>query len=219
MKNYLSGICLILLSIGLSAQTKNNKLGLTIGGGFQNYKGDLGSAFKFKNTTSYGAIGVNLGYYMNKSFDIGLFGTIGDYGFCQDIKIANTEIADEDRCGGCNRVGLGNLNSRLTSGGILLKYKLNNGYLLKEDARLKPYIYFGTAYNNISDIMKMNCINPGNYFSINSGLGLKYYINERINVGYNLSLGYFTSDNLDFRSHHSNDMYMQNTLTLGIDLF
>jgi len=220
MKNYLFALGLFFITISTFAQTKNNKLGITIGGGSQKYNGDLGNGFTFKNNTSYGSVNANVNYYICNSFDIGLFSSIGDYGFCQPEGKAKTEIAIDDRCAGClGRVGIGNLSSRLTTGGVLLKYKITNGYLLSETAKLKPYVFFGAAANSITDIMRMQCVNPGNYFSLNAGAGVKYYVSDRINFGYNLSFGYFTSDHLDYKMSRRNDMNIQNTLFVGIDLF
>lgn len=221
MKTYLFIICFILLAICALAQTKNNRLGISIGGGSQKYRGDLGNGFKFKNDVWTGGAGVNIGYYLNKSFDVGIFGFLGDFGFCQPSEKVNKDVSVNDRCPGCiNRTGLGNLSSRMTSGGLLIKYKLNNGNFLKEDSRLRPYLYLGAAMNNLEDRMNMKCVRPGKYFSLNSGVGVSYYLNEHINVGYNLAFGYFTSDYIDFMAHGGiSDMYMQNTLSIGIDLF
>ena len=219
MKHYLFALGFALLA-GISvAQTKNHKLGLTVGGGSQKYKGDLGNGFTVKNDTWYGGMSYNAGYYFTRSFDAGVFGFVGDYGFCQPKSKPPVEVAEKDRCAGCvGRVGLGNLSSRLASVGVFAKYKFANGYILKEDAKVQPYVYLGAAANRITDIMKMKCVNPGNYNSINAGLGAKYYLTDKINVGYNLGFGLFSDDHLDFIMKGVSDMYMQNTLTVGIDL-
>ena len=220
MKNFLFVICLSLLSIVASAQSKNHKLSITIGGGSQKYRGDLGNGFTFKNTCWFGTGTATIGYYVNKSFDAAIFGSLGDFGYHQPGNIGKEEVDEDQRCVGCiGRVGLGNLSSRMTSGGISMKYKFNNNYLLKENAALKPYIYVGIAVNKLVDRMKMNCVNAGNYFSLNAGAGVRYNITDRMSIGYNLGFGYFTSDKVDNMSHGSNDMYMQNTLNIGIDLF
>jgi hypothetical protein len=221
MKIHLFIACFLLLGTASLAQSKSNKLSISVGGGSQKYRGDLGNGFKLKNDVWTGGVVVNVGYYINKSFNVGLFGSMGDFGFCQPDNVANKEVSVNDRCPGCiGRVGLGNLSSRMTSGGMLLKYKLNNGQLLREDMKLRPYVCIGAAMNHLADRMNMKCVRPGNYFSINSGLGVNYYLNERVNIGYNLAFGYFTCDYIDFMGHGgTSDMYMQNTLSIGIDLF
>lgn len=219
MKTSIVVLIFMLSAATLVAQSKNNKLGISACLGGQNYKGDLGNGFKFKNESWTGGAGVNVGYYINTSFDLGVSTFLGDLGYCQAPKIAVSEVDVSLRCGGCvDRVGLGNLNSRMVSGGIFLRYKFNNNYLLKENATFKPFVTLGVAMNNVTDRMKMNCVNPGNYTSVNAGLGVQYYISKRINFGYQMTYGYFTSDNIDFMSHGRNDQFLQNTLFAGIDL-
>lgn len=157
MKKIACALGLILLTGCVIAQSNNHKLGITLGGGSQKYNGDLGNGFTFKNTVWYGVASLNVGYYLNKFFDCGIFVTIGDYGYCQPESKIKEEVSFNERCPGCiGRVGIGNLSSRLVTGGGLLKYKLANGYLFSENAMLKPYVYIGAAYNNITDNMKMN---------------------------------------------------------------
>ena len=222
MKKYICTLGLIIFTMSLLAQSKSHKLGLTFGGGSQKYNGDLGNGFTFKNEAWYGNFLLNAGYYLNKSFDVGVSGTIGDYGYCQSEAKRNEEVTFSERCPGCgNRLGNGNLNSRLITFGFNGKYKLANGYLLSSESAIKPYIYAGVGVNRIIDIMKMNCVREGVYFSVNAGVGVKYYISDRINIGYNLGFGYFTEDNLDNKVNYGKDMdmFMQNSLTVGIDLF
>jgi hypothetical protein len=216
MKNSLIAIA-FLLTMNLFSQTKNNKFGVTAGGGTQHYMGDLGH---FNNETSYGGFIFQGNYFLNKNFDAGMFSSIGDFGYCQTEKEKNTEVAAQYRCPGCNRVGLGNLSSRLYSAGGMIKYKFNNGYLLKENSAIRPYVYAGAAVNHLQDIMKMNCVSVGNYGTLNAGAGFKYYVSERLNLGYNISTGYFLNDNVDFMNHgKGSDLYLQNTVTIGFDLF
>jgi OmpA-OmpF porin, OOP family len=212
-------VCL-LAGFGCIAQSQEHRIGITVGGGSQKYNGDLGNGFQLKNEVWRGSVAVNANYYLNPSFDVGLNGSIGDFGFCQPHDMADKEAALEDRCPGClARVGLGNLSSRMYMGGALLKYKFSNGYLLREDFRIRPYVYAGVSVNYLQDKMRMNCIVEGNYLVVNSGIGARYYLNERFNVGYNLNIGYFTSDGLDFISRGRSDLFLQNTVFVGIDLF
>jgi len=97
----------------------------------------------------------------------------------------------------------------------MFKYKLNNNYLLKEDFKLKPSLFIGATYNRIRDKMEMNCVNEGNYWSINGGAGLRYDLCKRFNVGYQAALGFFTSDRVDYMIHNSKDMYFQSNILVG----
>ncbi len=220
MKNNLVLISCLFLAFASFAQTKENRIGITIGGGSQKYHGDLGNAFTIKNRVWRGGFNATIGIYSGRSFDFGITGSIGDLGYCQPHEMANTEVDEDERCSGCiGRVGLGNLSSRMYTAGVSAKYKLNNGYFLKENARFKPYFFVGLSINKMVDRMKMNCVNAGNYFAMNTGFGVKYYLTERLNVGYSINLGRFLSDKMDFLNKGGNDMYMQNSITIGFDLF
>ncbi|MCX6351926.1 MAG: hypothetical protein NTX03_08685 [Bacteroidetes bacterium] len=61
-------------------------------------------------------------------------------------------------------------------------------------------------------------MNIGSYTSLNGGVGVRYNFLEKYNFTYNLGFGYFTTDKIDFRSEGINDMYMQSTFSLGINL-
>ncbi len=224
MKKIFLAVCFLCAASGAFAQSKTHKLGLTLGFGPQDYKGELGNGFGISRYDVWrGAIAMHAAYYINRSFDAGMFGSIGDFGFCQPDDVTIEPVDDDDRCPGCvGRVGLGNLSGRITAAGFMLKYKFANGYLLKEKSRIQPYIFAGTAYNKITDPMKMNCVMTGDYLTINAGAGFKVYLTQRINVGYNVAFGYFNRDEVDFMAHDDsplNDSYMQNVISVGVDLF
>ena len=113
-----------------------------------------------------------------------------------------------------------NVSCRLYSAGLMVKYKFANGCILKEDSRIRPYVYFGASAIQLVDNMKMNCVQAGNYTSLNAGVGVKYYLSDRLNIGYNMHFGNFTADHLDYKMKNGdNDRYLQQTLTVGVDLF
>jgi len=218
MKKFTFLVLILVFANSLSAQNSTKRFGIYFGGGSQKYNGDLGNGFNFKQATWRGGFTASVMYSLNKSFDIGPVAYIGDLGFCQADATAQAEVPMEERCGGggcIGRVGLGNLSSRMVSGGFMFKYKLNNNYLLKEDFKLKPSLFIGATYNRIRDKMEMNCVNEGNYWSINGGAGLRYDLCKRFNVGYQATLGFFTSDRIDYMIHNSKDMYFQSNILVG----
>jgi hypothetical protein len=220
MRKSLLAIGLLAFSFVANAQSQNHKLGITIGGGLQSYIGERGNAITNNDLIFRGVAVVQAGYYINKSFDATIFGSLGDYGYCPDDEAIAAHIDDDEACPGCPPGTIVNLSGRITAGGLALRYKFANGYLLSEKSRVRPYIYAGVAANHVGDPMKMNCIRVGDYMSYNAGAGVKYYITERFNVGYNISLGYLNRDDVDFMTHNAaNDMYVQNSVMLGIDLF
>ncbi|MBN8693753.1 MAG: outer membrane beta-barrel protein [Bacteroidetes bacterium] len=221
MKKNILVIVIITFSISLTSQNKNNRFGIFIGAGSQKYKGDLGNGFTLKNNCWYGTYSAQFSYYLNKYFDGGVFLTAGNYGFSQPDDIKMKEVLSDDRCPGCfGRKGIGNVSARLYSAGAMAKFKFANGFLLNENFPVRPYIYAGASVVELVDVMKMKCVQPGRYYSFNVGFGFKYYLTDNINIGYNMALGRFTSDHLDYKiKNGDNDMYLQQTLNVGIDLF
>lgn len=235
MKNHLLiSAAVVLSTLSSIGQTKNNKIGIEAGAYIQHYNGNLGNSFFKFNTTSFAGSAINVGLYLNKSFDINVGGSMGHFGYCQTVEDNNRVVSLEQRCPGCtDRLGMGELRSLMISGNIALKYKFANGIFLKENSKLAPYIYAGFGINHLSDNMKRNCVNAGNHFTINGGLGIKYNITERFNIGYNLSVGcfmtkkvYYTNavksndadnDADDIKMEKRKDLYMQNALTLGFN--
>lgn len=234
MKTKLLISALILCIISANGQSKNYKYGVTAGGYIQQYNGNLGNSFFKFNTVCFAGVSANFGLYLNKSFDLNLGGSMGQFGYCQTEADANRVVSLKQRCPGCtNRLGMGELRAFMVSGNIALKYKFANNIFLKENSKLAPYIYLGMGINSLTDNMGRHCVNEGNHLSINAGLGIKYNITERLNIGYNIGLGcfmtkkvYYTnalaSEDTDqdaegIKMAKRKDMYMQNTLFLGFN--
>lgn len=219
--------------LGANAQTKENKFGVTAGGYIQHYNGNLGNSFFKFNTACFAGASVNFGMYLNKSFDINLGGSIGDFGYCQTDDDSTRIVSLSQRCPGCaDRLGMGQLRSRMISGNIAIKYKFANGFILKEDAKVSPYVYVGAGLNRLIDNMGRECVNAGNHFTINGGAGVTYQINERFNVGYNMGFGCFVAKKVyatsgsaedtekdadDIKMEKRRDFYMQNMLSIGFN--
>ena len=215
-------------------QTKNNKIGLEGGAYIQRYNGNLGNSFFKFNTTAFAGASLNAGLYLSKSFDLTLGGSMGNFGYCQTDEDKKRIVSINQKCPGCaDKLGMGELRSLMISGNVAIKYKFSNGTFLKEDSKLAPYVYAGAGINRLSDNMKRNCVNAGNHFTLNAGVGVKYNITERVNIGYNLGLGCFMTKKVyalngavdadtnkdadDIKMEKRKDVYMQNSLTLGIN--
>jgi OOP family OmpA-OmpF porin len=220
------------------AQSKNYKYGVTAGAHIQHYNGNLGNSFFKFRTTCFGGGSGTLGIYLNKSFDLNLGASIGHFGYCQTDADSSRFVSLEHRCPGCtDRLGMGELRALMISGNVAIKYKFDNGILLKENTKFAPYIYAGFGLNRLSDNMGRNCVNVGNHISVNAGAGINYKITDRLSFGYNLGIGcfvakkvYLTNAIADAQDNEPNehdpeklklekrrDLYMQNALTLGFN--
>lgn len=234
MKKNLLIVAAGLLAIGSVAQNAKYHFGITSGISIQHYNGNLGNSFFQFKTTCFAGESATLGMYMNRSFDVNLGFSVGDFGYCQTEKDKSRLVSVEQRCPGCtDRLGMGELRSRMTSVNANVKYKFANGYLLKEDAKLAPYAYAGLGINRLVDNMKKNCVNAGDHFSVNAGLGIKYNVTQRFNVGYNMGVNCFltkkvyltnsTAENEamkdadDIKMERRKDLCLQNTLFVGVN--
>ena len=176
-----------------------------------------------------------------ESFDLNVGGTIGHFGYCQTAEDKKRVVPIDQKCPGCpgEGGGMGELRSLMIAGNIAFKYKFANGYILKENSKLAPYVYVGAGINRLSDNMRRNCVNVGKHFSVNAGVGVKYNFNERFNVGYNIAVGCFVTNKHVYTSNgikgitaevnttetngeemkmvNKKDFYMQNAVTFGFN--
>lgn len=115
----------MILIFDVSAQSSDFKYGIELNGGLREYNGDRGSTMYFasKQSFNYQAIGLGFNYYINPSFDATAYASTGDLGYY-----------DKKRLG---------FRAHITDIVFGLNYKFNNGYIMSEDARVKPYIRAG----------------------------------------------------------------------------
>jgi opacity protein-like surface antigen len=234
MKNKLFLAIIVFCVCNTIAQNRSYRFALTSGVSIQHYNGNLGNSFFQFNTTCFAGNVTTFGVYLNRSLDLNVIGSIGDFGYCQTDADKNRVVSLSQRCPGCtDRLGMGELRSRMYAGSVALKYKFSNGYLLKEDSRFSPYIYAGMGLNRLVDNMKKRCVNAGDHFTITAGAGVRYNINSRFNVGYNVGLGcfmvkkvYYTNaqatdgmdkDADDIKMEKRKDLFLQNSISLGIN--
>ncbi|MFM2000242.1 MAG: hypothetical protein RL204_2189 [Bacteroidota bacterium] len=235
MKKLSLFIALIACTIVSFAQSANHRFGVNTGFFIQHYNGNLGNSFfKFK-TTCFSGGNLNVGMYINKSFDITAGLSIGDFGYGTTPEDNDRIEALEAECPTCGEaLDMDQLLARMVAVNATVKYKFANGYLLPETTKLAPYAYVGAGVNKLSDVMKRHCVTEGYHYSINSGVGLTYNLTENFNFGYNLGTGYFpfrkvyatneellssVEDNpLFIELKKQKDWYLQNTLFIGFNL-
>jgi hypothetical protein len=181
----------LFMAITTFAQSPERRFGISVGGGPQDYKSSLGNSFKVSSPGWHGAGDLLIGTYVNHSLDIVFSGSIGDLG-----------------------------STRLKSLGMSLKYKLADDRFLPETSTLKPYIFLGASFSNLSDRVLIKPIYNASFMTLNAGLGVRYYVYKRVSLGYHLSFGYFLVDNADSKTHSNpSEVYIHNALMLGIDVF
>ncbi len=176
----------------VNAQNAENRWSLEAQFGKNEYNGDIVNNFFKWNKTFYELGGIGLNHYLNKSFDLGLLGTYGRYG-------------------GYRNPLVGFIGYKF-DGSLLLKYKLNNGYILSEKAFIAPYLTAGAGFASIPSGMS---IVEGTNLIIPMGVGIKF------NITKNFALQYQSLFNLNYSDVRDNrrtdgkyDNYMKHTLGL-----
>jgi outer membrane protein OmpA-like peptidoglycan-associated protein len=191
----------IISSLVLGAQTKDKKVGIQLGGGLNQAYSELGNGFFDFGIAKYGFASANIGYYLNKSFDANLGGSYGETGYY---------TSDSSKL---------NMFGRMGQGQLALKYKLANGYLLKENSKIMPYLYIGGGLSNFKDVNSViNRIKNGSFATANAGAGISFMLAKNLYLTYNLGYIWNNTDLLDFNSKGSSDQNLQHGLTIGFNL-
>ncbi|MBD2769951.1 OmpA family protein [Hymenobacter sp. BT664] len=109
------------------AQNADRKTAISLFGSANQYKGSLGSNFWKWDQNQYGA-GIGLNRYLSPGLDMGL---LASYAELKGTKDAATFF-----------------KTNVVTANLAFKFKLNNGWALKEDAVIQPYLLVapGAAY-------------------------------------------------------------------------
>ncbi len=207
-------IVLVLSLIASTAwgQNADNKLAIGLMGGLSDYYGDVNgfTSQKWFNTDGpfqgHGGLGFN--YYLSPWFNLGLEGTYGSLGYTAE--------------------NFSGLRTQMIQSNLNLKIKANNGLLMKEDAKLQPYILFGLGFARYFP----NHPTPasfrylgGNDGTLNAGLGANYMITPQLALNYNLNWAYTGRDKRDGVSNltdasglGTNDQFMIHTVGIVFGL-
>jgi outer membrane protein OmpA-like peptidoglycan-associated protein/opacity protein-like surface antigen len=204
-----------------NAQTPDARFAIGVGLIRNEYNGDYGSGIWNFNETWYAAGGLSLGYYLTPSFDLGLQGSYGQYGFREYNSFPQAN----------------NFRGLKTDASLFTHYKLNNGYLLSKDSKLSPFISLGLglATYGIDPAYDKSGTNPKDFPTIITkgtdftgfvGAGLKYQLSEHFAIQYqylyfdtdadnhdeNRGLNYFGNGH-PHPAHLTNDCYGQHILS------
>ena len=161
-----------------NAQTADNKL--VIGFGFiQNeYNGDYGNGIMDFRQSLYPAVGLTASYFLSPSFDLGLQGTFGNYGYKSSID--NLFIG--------NKLDLS----------LFTHYKLNNGYLIGTGSKFEPFLSLGIglASYSLSNLATPypTIITGGLDIVVPVGVGLKFYVTKRVAIQYQYLYSFTNND-------------------------
>ena len=152
------------------------------------YNGDYGNGIFNFNKGIYPALGVSLTKNITSSFDIGLQGSYGKYGFYVNPINRFTGLKFD--------------------ASLFIHYNFNNGYFLKKESKLSPFISvgFGLATYGINPLLDNSGKDPTLYptiitkgvdFIIPFGVGLIYKLTNSTLIQYQYLYNITNRDNHD----------------------
>lgn len=214
--------------VATHAQTADKKWGLGVQLGTMEYNGDYEDQFySFSKKLGFGA---NVSRYLNPSFDL-----LGQFFY------GKAEGNDGGRLSGLPTIlsfdaSMYNLN-------LLAKYKLNNGYILKETARFAPYLLGGLGANlsvangaaEIAAASSSSSLDPSIFWAgllsdkktvnpnLYGGLGVNIRVTEAISVAVQTAIIRPFTDKIDawypeLEANKHVDFFTENTVGVNISL-
>ncbi|MEA4935208.1 MAG: hypothetical protein VB102_01055 [Paludibacter sp.] len=179
-------ILALLFNTSLIAQTVDNKLAFGINGISTEYYGDYGNGF-LRFDRIYPGYGLSMTGYLSPSFDIGIQGSFGRYGYFKSIT---------ERFFG-NKFDVS----------LFGHYKLNNGYIFGKYDKLSPFIALGIGFATYQRDPDYDhgefptIITEGADLIIPFGVGLKYQLSEGVAFQYQYLYNFTNHDIRDENRH------------------
>ncbi len=191
-KLFLLAVVIFSLQQTSFAQTEDKPWSIGLYGGKSEYNGDLGSGFFNFNKAFYGFGGMSFARYINKSFDLSLYGSYGDHGLYEN---------KDSR-----------FLSRNTNIDLTLKYK----FIQNDDAKFVPYVFagIGTRFLNApTESFNLIKYDERPDLVLPVGAGVDYRINDVIALRYFFTYGWTNHDYHDGQVNTKfNDYQLQHNL-------
>jgi outer membrane protein OmpA-like peptidoglycan-associated protein len=199
MKKTLLLLTLCAASLAMTAQTATNRWNIGAGIGFTDFVNPINKQFlmveRWKGNANF-----NVARYLGKSFDGRLNVSTGNVYYPFDMNQASATSQTVPTT--FNTAQKGKMryeNSYIWDGGLNLVYKFANGYILKENSFISPYLFSGLGINSITKIGTQNGKSTGGAGSdqinpyIPVGFGLGFNLNDKwtaaAEYGYKFALG------------------------------
>jgi len=192
---------LLVSSQFLNAQTEENPISLSLNFGKNEYNGEYGNGIFNFNKPAYLFGGITIAAFVSNSFDAGLEGNYGHFGYEKDA--INRFIGDK------------------YDAYMFMNYKLNNGYLMSKTSKLSPFLMLGIGLAGYATI-------SGTNYKINTfptdllvpvGAGLKYHLSDNVALQYKFVYGITNQDRHDnFKLDNKNDVFAEHILSFVFTL-
>lgn len=161
-----------------NAQTADSKYAVGLNFIKNEYNGDYGNGVFDFNKPGHFGLGLFMSRYLSPSFDMGIQFSSGSYGYFEDT--------DNNFVGGKFDLSL------------FTHYKLNNGYMLKADSKLSPFVSLGFGFANYfttnSATPFPTIVTNGADFVLPLGAGFKFQLTNSIAIQYQYLYNLTNSD-------------------------
>lgn len=178
----------------LNAQTQDQKFSAGLHTGVVNYNGELNRIWLNTDKAYRAQFGISAAYNLNSFFNLAFDASKGGIGY---------HVPE-----------MGGFRADLTQGNLQLRFKINNGRMLKEDCRFQPYVFggFGFAMFKAKDDDSSKLVVEGTDFTKNIGLGFTVKLTQNIGLNFNTLYTTLSSDRRDHQSLAFNDQYLINSV-------
>ena len=198
-------LCLGLLLLAAPrgyAQTADRKTAVSLFGSAYQYKGSLGSDFWQWGSNHYGP-GIGINRYLTPGLDLGLQG-----GY---VKLEGTQSAATF------------FSTKMTNVNLAFKLKLNNGWALKEDGVVQPYLLAapGVVFANREGQVRGVSVNEKTtYFDLFGAAGINFRLSDAVGLFVQTGQHIPLNANIDGEPNRDpdkfDDRYLQHTVGLTI---
>ncbi len=193
MRRIFITLALVLSFASVNAQNSAYPWALSFDLNAKRYNGDLGNNI-FATTDFNMQYGVTGYRYINRFLDAGLGLSYGKYTFTNRNNKAQT------------------FSSFITDPNLFLRFKLDNGSILKENAKIGPFIKAGIGFNMLKNV-SMNPAESYSFLNIPVGAGFRIKFNDRFNVSYEATYNLNSSDEYDGLAQDGNDKYLNHKVS------
>lgn len=198
----------------LFGQTKQHPWNIGVHFGNEQWNGDIGDASYNFTKAFYMFGGITVGRYISPSFDGVLTLNAGEIGYWNN---GDSILYENKKFGG-------NFYGNHYNGYAVMRYKFNNGYILKENARIAPYAFIGLGFSWMygSRIYyeyngKIVSGGYGQDLTVPTGVGVSVRIKDRIHAYLQTAFMYSDHDTRDGINIRNNDGFVLNQIGVTYD--
>lgn len=168
-----------LFATNVIAQNKTENFSVGLQFGTIEYSGEVAQEIFSFQPGIHPSLGINVAKYLTPSFDLR-----------GNFRVGMIDGTDST---------YGSFENRLFDINVVLDYKFNNGYILKETSVIAPYIFVGagdaiSSYRNNTTGVKEQ---PLAYFNIPMGAGIKFNLSPKMFISLETHYNYAITDELD----------------------